>query len=373
MSGLIKAWSRFVHPLRLKLGRGSLPSHSDSVNRFPKIHSGSYNRFLKISPLFNGRGFASVPGESMKRRSGLIRAWSRFVHPSRFTIIVSLLSHSDSFNRFPKNHSDSFNRFPKISPLFNGNRGFASFPSKSMKGRSVLFRGSSILIHPMIVSLPMISSLLNGNREFASFPGKSLKVLMASNIYLMDEYGNVKAIVISFFVVTDFQDESHDELPILLEKKDSFPSQGIDLSLKSLVILWVFSVLNGLGSRIHLVGKCYGPLATWFDKLISKITFVEIETKVYGPYDGAERIAKIFGRVILYGLGAAGGYLCMANYGKTFYGILGLEEPISVAKFDALESRLLLLESSKIEEFFTVDQVILLHQFALSYLAVPSF
>ncbi|XP_020889454.1 uncharacterized protein LOC110230521 isoform X1 [Arabidopsis lyrata subsp. lyrata] len=351
MSGLIKAWSRFVHPLRLKLGRGSLPSHSDSVNRFPKIHSGSYNRFLKISPLFNGRGFASVPGESMKRRSGLIRAWSRF----------------------PKNHSDSFNRFPKISPLFNGNRGFASFPSKSMKGRSVLFRGSSILIHPMIVSLPMISSLLNGNREFASFPGKSLKVLMASNIYLMDEYGNVKAIVISFFVVTDFQDESHDELPILLEKKDSFPSQGIDLSLKSLVILWVFSVLNGLGSRIHLVGKCYGPLATWFDKLISKITFVEIETKVYGPYDGAERIAKIFGRVILYGLGAAGGYLCMANYGKTFYGILGLEEPISVAKFDALESRLLLLESSKIEEFFTVDQVILLHQFALSYLAVPSF
>lgn len=149
-------------------------------------------------------------------------------------------------------------------------------------------------------------------------------------------------------------------------------SEGIEISSKSLVTVSFFSVLYHLGSRFNVIGKFYGPLASLIDVAISRVLFFNMEQKMYGMHDGAERLSKIFGHLVFLGIAYLVGYFGIFKYLMQFLRGFGFEQGLTMEKIvkdiGGLQERILplekILQDSKIEDFFTVEEVILLHQFA---------
>lgn len=189
----------------------------------------------------------------------------------------------------------------------------------------------------------------------------------------MDEDGNVKGFIVNVFVIlTPLQDIS--------KATSAISSEGIEIGSKSLVTVSLFSALYRLGSRFEFIGKVYGPMASRVDGAISRVLFVNLDQKIYGMHDGALRLSKIFGNLVFLGIAYLFGYLGIFKYLKQFTGDFGFGKGITkeeiVNDILGLQERILslenLLQDSKIEDVFTVEQVMLLHQFALTCLEFPS-
>ncbi|CAL9219373.1 unnamed protein product [Arabidopsis halleri] len=96
-----------------------------------------------------------------------------------------------------------------------------------------------------------------------------------------------------------------------------------------------------------------------------------MEQKMYGMHDGAERLSKIFGHLVFLGIASLVGYFGIFKYLMQFLRGFGFEQGMTMEKIvkdiGGLQERILplekILQDSKIEDFFTVEEVILLHQF----------